>query len=113
MRMPRQQVEVFPDGAVKIYAAKDRRLGGLKISLRYQDQSVGVVRYYSAENSADGNRIDRVIKVPHTDKVNRMDIAVDQKDGRQYRITRIQAKPESGVDLYDLESVTVQIKEAT
>lgn len=113
MRMPRQQVEVFPDGAVKIYSAKDRRLGGLKLTLRYQEQSVGVIRYYSAENSTDGNRIDRVIKVPHTGKVNRMDIAVDEKDSRQYRITRIQEKPESGVDLLDLESVAVQIKEAT
>ena len=111
---PAQKVETFQDGVVDIYAESDRRLGEKKARLRYEKQSVGVNRFYQASESVAGNRIDRLIKVPHTNLVDRMDIAVMvSEDGRQYRIKRIQEKPERGVDLWELEAVQVKIREGT
>ena len=108
---PTQATETFPDGVVDVYPeAGNRRLGDKKATLRYEQQSVGINRYYQAQALAS-NRIDRVIKVPHTGLVDRMDIAVMRtEDGRQYRIMRIQNKPERGVDLWELQSVQVAIK---
>lgn len=111
---PSQQIETYPDGIVDIYAEADgRKLGEQKASLRFEEQSVGVNRYYSAENSTSTNRIDRVIKVPHTTGiVDRMDIAVvrSANDSRQYRIMRIQVKPERGVELWELQSVQITMQ---
>lgn len=107
---PMQQTETFPDGIVEIYQEQNRTLGAKKGSLRYEKQSVGVNRYYQAQ-ALSSNRIDRVIKVPHTTLADRMDIAVMRtEDGRQYRILRIQSKPERGVDLWELQSVQVAIR---
>lgn len=109
---PMQKVETYPDGTVDVYAESGRKLGAKKASLRYEKQSVGVNRFYQSAESLAGNRIDRLIKVPHTKIVNRMDIAVMRtEDGRQYRIRRIQEKPERGVDLWELESIQVTMKE--
>ena len=107
---PGQKVEVFPDGYVAVYKESGRRLGALAATLRFEEQSVGVKRYYQAKTSVASSSIDRVIKVPHTDLVDRLDIAVMvTEDARQYRINRIQEKPERGVDLWELESVKVAI----
>ena len=107
---PMQQTETFPDGIVEIYQEQNRTLGAKKGSLRYEKQTVGVTRYYQSQ-ALSSNRIDRVIKVPHTALADRMDIAVMvTEDGRQYRILRIQNKPERGVDLWELESVQVAIR---
>ena len=108
---PLQKPETFPDGIVEVYAEAGRKLGELKIRLRYERQSVGVFRFYQYAESVAGNRIDRVIKVPHTATVNRLDVAVmATEDNRQYRIQRIQEKPERGVDLWELESIQVALK---
>lgn len=111
---PTQQVEIYPDGIADIYAEADgRKLGRQKASFRFEEQSVGVNRYYSAENSVSSNRIDRVIKVPRTTGiVDRMDIVVlrSANDSRQYRILRIQVKPERGVALWELQSVQVTMQ---
>lgn len=108
---PAQKVETFPDGIVDVYAEAGRTIGELRASLRFEAQTVGVTRYYQAQ-AVSSNRIDRVIKVPHTNLVNRMDIAVMRtEDGRQYRIMRIQEKPERGVDLWELQSVQIMIRE--
>lgn len=111
---PAQKVETFPDGLVLVYPDSGRKLGELKGRLRFENQSVGVNRFYSSEMSISGNRIDRVIKVPHTTIADRLDIAVIQAEtpARQYRILRIQTKPERGVDLWELEAVKVTIKAA-
>ena len=109
---PTQKTETFPDGIVEVYPVTNRTLGEKKATLRYEKQSVGVVRYYQAQVAS--NKIDRVIKVPHTNLVNRMDIAVMKtEDNRQYRIKRIQEKPERGVDLWELESEQIQIRSQT
>lgn len=108
---PGQKVETFPDGTLEVYKDNGRVLGSLIVALRFEEQSVGVNRYYQSQASVSSNRIDRLIKVPHTDKVNRMDIVlVKTEDDRQYRIQRIQEKPERGVDLWELESVQVAIR---
>ena len=106
---PSQKVETFPDGIVEVYAEANRTIGELLVTLRFEEQSVGVTRYY--QTAVASNRIDRVIKVPHTNLVNRMNIVlVKSENDRQYRIQRIQEKPERGVDLWELQSVAVSIK---
>lgn len=108
---PCQQVETFPDGVVEVYEETNRKLGELKATLRFEEQSVGINRYYQAQASVSSNRIDRVIKVPHTKLVDRLNIAlVKTEDDKQYRIQRIQEKPERGVDLWELQSVAVAIR---
>lgn len=109
---PGQKIEEYPDGVVDVYAENGRKLGMQKATFRFEEQSVGVNRYYSAENSVSSNRIDRVIKVPHTTGiVDRMDIAIVRSadDSRQYRILRMQVKPERGVELWELQSVQITI----
>ena len=111
---PSQKVETFPDGVVEVYEESSRTLGSLIVTLRFEEQSVGINRYYQAQASVSSNRIDRVIKVPHTNKVDRMNIVlVKTEDDRQYRIQRIQEKPERGVDLWELQSIQVEIKKET
>ncbi len=107
-----QKIETYPDGVVILYApAEGRKVGARKGVLHFEEQSVGVNRYYQAKASVETDRIDRVIKVPHTALASAQDIAV-VGDGRQYRIKRIQVKPERGVDLWELQSVQVSIAEA-
>ena len=108
---PSQKLETFPDGIVDIYEEDEgRKLGSLKGSLRYERQTVGVNRFYQAKVSISSNRIDRVIKVPHNNIADRMDYVIARtEDNRQYRILRIQEKPERGVDLWELESVQVSL----
>ena len=107
-----QKVESFPDGIVEVYGESGRTLGEKKATFRFEEQSVGINRYYQAQTSVSSNRVDRLIKVPHTkDIVDRMDIVlVKTEDDRQYRIRRIQIKPERGVELWELESVAVSIR---
>lgn len=106
---PSQQVETFPDGVVDVYTQeKNRKIGAKKATLRFEEQSVGVRRFYESGALAS-NRIDRLIKVPHTALVDRLDIVVVRSESRQYRIERIQEKPERGVDLWELQSVQVTI----
>lgn len=108
---PSQKVETFPDGIVEVYAEENRVIGELRATLHFEKQTVGVTRYYQAQTSVATNRIDRVIKVPHTKLVDRMNIVlVKSENDRQYRIIRIQEKPERSVDLWELQSVAVAIK---
>ncbi|MCR5591358.1 MAG: hypothetical protein K6F73_07455 [Lachnospiraceae bacterium] len=109
---PSQKVETFPDGITDIYEEDEgRKLGSYKGSFRFEKKSVGVTRFYQSQVSVSSNRIDRMIKVPHNNIVDRMDIAVMKtEDNRQYRIIRIQEKPENGVDLWELEAVQVALK---
>lgn len=109
---PNQPVETFPDGIVEVHTEANRTIGDFVIAkLRFEEQSVGVRRYYESQSSAEGNRIDRVIKVPHTKLVNRMNIAIMiTEDERQYRIVRIQEKPERNVDLWELQSVQIKYR---
>lgn len=109
-KRPDQQVETFPDGVVDVYGQKNRKLGKKKATLRFEEQSVGVRRFYEA-GALESDRIDRLVKVPRTGLVDRLDIAIVRSDGRQYRISRIQGKPERGVDLWELQSIQVMINQ--
>ena len=111
---PSQKPETFPDGVVAVYVASGRKIEARKGVLRFENQSVGVNRYYQSATSIAGSRIDRVIKVPRNPIASREDIVEIVTEGSaQYRILRIQAKPERGVDLWELQSVQVSIvKEA-
>lgn len=109
---PNQKVEVFPDGIVKIYEENGRKVGKLKGVLHFENQSVGVNRYYQSLESVAGSRIDRVIKVLNVNFIDRLNIAVITSEGDiQYRINRIQVKPERNVALLELQSVPVKLRE--
>ena len=110
MKRPEQEVETFSDGVVEVYAESGRKLGDRKIKFGFEQKSVGVNRFYQSQESIATSRIDRVIKVPHTNKVDTLDIAVIvSENNRQYKILRIQNKPEKNVDYWELESVRVAI----
>ena len=106
---PIQKTETFPDGIVDIYAEDNRTVGDKKCNLRFEDKTIGIQRYYEARNSVKSYTIAMVIKVHHTTLFNELDLAVIE--GRQYRIRRIQHKPERGVDFLELESVKVKVRE--
>lgn len=110
---PLQKVETYPDGYIDVYAEAGRTLGAQKAHLHFEMQSVGVTRYYEAQNSVKSNRVDQLLKVPHSGLIDRMDIVVINGADEQYRITRIQHKPERGVDLLELERVNVKIRSAS
>lgn len=107
---PKQKVETYPDGKVEIYNEDNRTLGTLKASLRFENKTVGIQRYYEAKNSVKSYTIALVVKVHHADLVSEMDIAVI--NDRQYRVRKIQYIPERGVDLLELESVKVKVRDA-
>lgn len=107
---PLQKVETYPDGFIDVYAEAGRTLGAQKAHLHFEMQSVGVLRYYESQNSVKSNRIDLLLKVPHSGKIDRQDIVIVNGEADQYRIIRIQYKPERNVDLIELEKVQVRIR---
>ena len=110
---PLQKVETYPDGYIDVYAEAGRTLGELKAHLHFEMQSVGVHRYYEAQNSVKSNRVDQLVKVPHSGLIDRLDIVMINGEDEQYRIQRIQYKPERNVDLLELERVNVKIRSAS
>ncbi len=108
---PQQKTETFPDGKVEIYANGEKHTyGPKKATLRFENKTIGIQRYYDAQNSIKSYTVALVIKVHHTTLFNEMDYAVI--GSRQYRIRKIQYITERGVDLLELESVKVSLKEA-
>lgn len=89
----------FNDGVVTIFEQKDEGKPGYqvqialskKIQLRFEEQKLGIQRFYSAAQNQQ--RIERVIRVPRTEKVNAQDVAKTH-DGKQYRIELVQLVPE-------------------
>lgn len=60
----------------------------LKITLRYEEQRLGIQRYYQGrQNQVE---IERVIRTPRAGHVSNQDIAVTE-DGTQYRIDLVQS----------------------
>lgn len=85
----------FNDGVVKIYSIKDSAAPGympnptptLLYTLRYEEQRLGINRYYSAmQNQIDIEKVIRTPRVP----INNQNIAVTE-DGRQYGIDMVQS----------------------
>ena len=93
---PKHEItQSYNDGVVTIYRADDSAKPGYrpevkltkKMSLRYEEQRLGIQRYYAALQNQI--KVSRVIRCPEQD-VTTQDIAVTE-DGRQYRIDLVQA----------------------
>ena len=95
--------QCFSDGVVTVYAVEDTARPGYapvprlvqpaKVTLRYEEQQLGINRLYSGrQNQVE---IERVIRVPRVPGVSNQDAAVTE-DGRQYRIDSVQ----SALDVY-------------
>ena len=87
--------QCYDDGIVKIYTVTDIAKPGyqpvpsltLKCTLRYEEQRLGIQRYYSGQQNQI--QIERVIRTPRYGGVNNQDVAVTE-DGKQYRIDLVQ-----------------------
>ena len=62
-----------------------------KITLRYENQRVGINRFYSGMQNQI--RVDKVIRVPKALVITTQDVAVTE-DGAEYRIGQVQDVPE-------------------
>lgn len=85
----------FGDGVVKIYTVTNSAQPGyqpvpeltLKCKLRYEEQRLGIQRYYSGrQNQVE---IERVLRVPRYGGITNQDVAVTE-DGRQFRVDMVQ-----------------------
>lgn len=84
----------YNDGIVTIYAAADSAQPGYqpkptltkKCALRYDEQRVGIQRYYEAMQNQV--QVERVLRVPRV-KITNQDIA-ETEDGVKYRIDLVQ-----------------------
>ena len=84
----------YNDGIVTIYAAADSAQPGYqpkptltkKYALRYDEQRVGIQRYYEAMQNQV--QVERVLRVPRV-KITNQDIA-ETEDGVKYRIDLVQ-----------------------
>lgn len=86
----------FDDGVLTVYTARDVAKSGYapvkklakKISLRYQEQRLGIQRYYEAMQNQI--QVERVVRVPRAGGMTSQDIGMTE-DGRQYRIDLVQS----------------------
>lgn len=84
----------YNDGIVTIYAVTDSAQPGYqpkptltkKYTLRYDEQRVGIQRYYEAMQNQV--QVERVLRVPRA-KITNQDIA-ETEDGMKYRIDLVQ-----------------------
>ena len=92
-----QITQVFDDGVVTVYAVTDAASPGYqpkpqlvqppKAVLRYEEQRLGIQRYYDALQNQI--QVERVIRTPRHGQITNQDVAVTE-DGRQYRIDMVQ-----------------------
>lgn len=86
----------FNDGIVTIYSVADSAKPGYKpvealtkkITLRYEEQRLGIQRLYSGRQNQI--EIERVIRTPRAGDVNNQDVAITE-DGKQYSIDMVQS----------------------
>lgn len=93
-----QITQNFSDGVVTVYAVTDAAEPGYqpkpqlvqpaKAVLRYEEQRLGLQRYYEAQQNQV--QIERVIRTPRAGHVSSQDVAITE-DGRQYRIDLVQS----------------------
>ena len=92
-----QITQVFDDGVVTVYAVTNAAAPGYqpkpqlmkppKAVLRYEEQRLGLQRYYEAMQNQI--QVERVIRTPRHGKITNQDVAITE-DGRQYRIDLVQ-----------------------
>jgi SPP1 family predicted phage head-tail adaptor len=89
----------YSDGVVTIYSVEDTAEPGYKpvekptpkIKLFYEEQRLGIQRYYAAlQNQVE---VTRVVRTPRAGDINNQDIAITE-DGKKYAITMVQAVPD-------------------
>lgn len=98
----------FNDGTVTIYSVENSAVPGnmpaaeliRKGTLRYQRRTVGIRRHYAALNA--GAKVDLLLRVPYRQEVSSQDVAVPTLDGKQYRITFVQAPEDINPPVMDL-----------
>ena len=92
-----QITQCYDDGVVTVYAVTDAAAPGYqpkpqlvmppKAVLRYEEQRLGIQRYYEAMQNQV--QVDRVIRTPRYGQITNQDVAITE-DGRQYRIDLVQ-----------------------
>lgn len=88
--------QTFSSGVVTIYSAENVADPGYlpiielakKVSLRYEERSLGIQRYYSAQQNQI--QVERVIRCPRFFGVTNQDVA-ETENGCRYRIDMVQA----------------------
>ena len=98
----------FNDGLVTVYRVENQAAPGAKpverlvrkVVLRYRRRTVGIQRHYAALNA--GAKVDLLLRVPFHRSVSAQDVAVPTADGRQYRITLVQAPEDVTPPVMDL-----------
>lgn len=94
-RPSNEVTQSYNDGVVTVYAVTDSAQPGYqpveqlteKIKLRYEEQRLGLQRYYDAMQNQI--QVERVIRVPRAGQVTSQDVA-ETEDGRRYRIDLVQ-----------------------
>ena len=95
-RPKREITQPFTSGIVKIYRTANGAKPGHKaaeilqdppVTLRYEEQRMGVTRYYAAKQA--NIQIDRVLRCPRIAGIDTQSVA-ETEDGEQYRIEQIQ-----------------------
>ncbi|MBQ3199086.1 MAG: hypothetical protein IJB67_01780 [Firmicutes bacterium] len=87
--------QVYSDGIVRIYNAKDEAPPGRKpmaalefvATLCYAEKKLGIQRYYSARQNQI--EVERVLRVPRIEGLHSQQVAITE-DGSQYRIDLVQ-----------------------
>ena len=93
-----QITQVYDDGIVKIYSVSDEAQPGKMpvpkldpqplFTLRYQEQRLGITRYYNALQNQI--QIERVVRVQRAGTVTNQNVAITE-DGKQYAINMVQS----------------------
>jgi len=96
----------FPDGTIGIYTVGDVSAAGdmpkegiiLSQTLRYEERTVGINRFYSAlQNNV---KVAFVLRCPQIRSVSTSNVAV--KDGVQFEIKQVQHPPDVNPPVMDL-----------
>ena len=86
---------MYTDGLLTVYAVIDAAKPGYKpisqlrkkITLRYEEQRLGLQRYYSGMQNQI--QVERVVRTQNAGNITNQDVAITE-DGRQYRIDLVQ-----------------------
>lgn len=106
----------YNSGVVTVYAVTDSARPGYqpveqlteKIKLRYEEQRLGIQRYYNAMQNQI--QVERVIRVPRAEQITSQDVA-ETEDGRRYRIDLVQTVDGVWPPFQDLTLVKYQQEE--
>ena len=115
-RPSNEVTQSYNDGVVTVYSVTDSARPGYqpveqlteKIKLRYEEQRLGIQRYYNAMQNQI--QVERVIRVPRAEQITSQDVA-ETEDGRRYRIDLVQTVDGVWPPSQDLTLVTYQQEE--